>query len=193
MQRITPNFAAVVPTTCSATARRAPLLSPSGAVPPRLTVSFARWLALAAGLVALDQATKAWVLAIFQLGESVVVTPFFNLVLFLNTGASFSFLADAGGWQRWVFTALALGVSGWLIVLLRHHASELLMALSLTLILGGAVGNVIDRIRVGAVTDFLHFHWQEHFFPAFNVADSCITVGVVLMIWYELFGKGSRT
>jgi signal peptidase II len=168
------------------------LLSPSGAVPPRLTFSFARWLAFAGAIVALDQATKAWVLAVFRHGESVVVTPFFNLVLFLNPGASFSFLADAGGWQRWLFTVLALGVSGWLIVLLRRHASELLMALSLTLILGGAVGNVIDRIRVGAVTDFLHFHWQEHFFPAFNVADSCITVGVILMIWYELFGKGSR-
>jgi signal peptidase II len=160
-----------------------------GAVPPRLTFSFARWLALAGGVVALDQATKTWVLALFQPGESVVVTSFFNLVLFFNAGASFSFLADAGGWQRWLFTGLALVVSVWLAVLLRRHANEGLMPLSLTLILGGAVGNVIDRIRFGAVTDFLHFHWQEYFFPAFNVADSCITVGVVLMIWHELFGR----
>jgi signal peptidase II len=147
---------------------------------------------MAGGIVALDQATKAWVLALFEHGESVVVTPFFNLVLFLNTGASFSFLADAGGWQRWFFTVLALGVSVWLVALLRRHANEILMASSLTLILGGAVGNVIDRIRFGAVTDFLHFHWNEHYFPAFNVADSCITVGVILMIWVELFGKGKR-
>jgi signal peptidase II len=161
--------------------------SPRGGVPPRLTF----WLALAGGLVALDQATKAWVLALFQPGESLVVTPFFNLVLWFNTGASFSFLADAGGWQRWFFVALALAISVWLTVLLRTHANDRLMATALTLILGGAVGNVIDRIRFGAVTDFLAFHWQEHFFPAFNVADSCITVGVILMIWYELFGKGA--
>jgi signal peptidase II len=146
---------------------------------------------LAGVLVALDQATKAWVLAVLQPGESLVVTPFFNLVLWFNTGASFNFLADAGGWQRWFFVALALAISVWLLALLRRHAGEQLMALSLTLIFGGAVGNVIDRIRFGAVTDFLAFHWQEHFFPAFNVADSCITVGVILMIWYELFGKGT--
>jgi signal peptidase II len=149
----------------------------------------AHWLTLAGVIVALDQATKAWVLALFEHGESVVVTPFFNLVLFFNPGASFSFLADAGGWQRWLFTGLALVVSVWLAILLRRHQHERLMPLSLALILGGAVGNVIDRIRFGAVTDFLHFHWQEHFFPAFNVADSCITIGVILMIWHELFGR----
>jgi signal peptidase II len=162
--------------------------SPKGGVPRRLTF----WLALAGGIVVLDQATKAWVLAVFNHGESLVVTPFFNLVLWFNTGASFSFLADAGGWQRWFFVALALAISVWLTALLRTHAHERLMATALALILGGAVGNVIDRIRFGAVTDFLAFHWQEHFFPAFNVADSSITVGVILMIWYELFGKGTR-
>jgi len=147
------------------------------------------WLALAGGIVVLDQATKAWMLSAFQPGETVVVTWFFNLVLWFNTGASFSFLADAGGWQRWFFVVLALAIAGWLVVLLRRHAGETLMASSLTLILGGAVGNVIDRIRFGAVTDFLSFHWDEHYFPAFNVADSCITLGVILMIWYELFGR----
>jgi signal peptidase II len=162
-------------------------------VPPRLTFRLAHWLALVGGIVALDQATKAWVLALFQPGESVTVTPIFNLVLFFNTGASFSFLADAGGWQRWFFVVLALAVSAWLLALLRRHASEFLMAFSLSLILGGAVGNVVDRIRFGAVTDFLHFHWNEHFFPAFNVADSCITVGVIVMIWCELFGKRERS
>ena len=166
-----------------------PVNLPENAVSPRLTF----WLSLAAGIVALDQATKAWVLALFQPGESLVVAPVFNLVLFFNTGASFSFLADAGGWQRWFFIALALAISVWLLALLRTHAGERLLAGALTLILGGAVGNVIDRIRFGAVTDFLHFHWNEHYFPAFNVADSCITVGVILMIGHELLGKRAKT
>jgi len=156
---------------------------------PRLTFP---WLVLAGLVVLLDQATKSWVLAVFHHGESLVVTFFFNLTLLFNTGASFSFLADAGGWQRWFFIVLALAISVWLVALLRQHATERLMATSLALILGGAIGNVIDRIRIGAVTDFLHFHWNGHYFPAFNVADSCITVGVILMIWVELFGKGNR-
>jgi signal peptidase II len=154
-------------------------------VSPRLTF----WLALAGLVIVFDQATKAWVLAAFHIGESAVVTPFFNLVLLFNPGASFSFLADAGGWQRWFFIVLALGISVWLLSLLRKHAGERLMPLALTLILGGALGNVIDRVRFGAVADFLHFHWNEHYFPAFNVADSCISIGVVLMLWYELFGR----
>lgn len=163
--------------------------SPSGPVPPGLSFGWPRWLGFAGIVVALDQATKAWILSLFQPGESLPVTFFFNLTLWFNTGASFSLLADAGGWQRWFFTALALLVAGWLIVMLRTYARQPLMAISLSLILGGAVGNVIDRIRIGAVTDFLHFHWNEHYFPAFNVADSCITIGVILMIGYELFGK----
>jgi len=148
-----------------------------------------RWLALSGLVIVFDQITKAWVLAAFHIGESLVLTPFFNLVLLFNPGASFSFLADAGGWQRWFFTVLALGISVWLVVLLRKHAGERLMPLALALILGGALGNVFDRIRFGAVVDFLHFHWSEHYFPAFNVADSCISIGVALMIWYELFGR----
>jgi signal peptidase II len=158
-------------------------------VSPRLTFP---WLALAGLVVVLDQATKAWVLALFQPGESVIVAPVFNLTLLFNTGASFSFLADAGGWQRWFFIGLAIAISVWLLALLRQHAGERLMAGALALILGGAVGNVIDRIRIGAVTDFLHFHWQEHYFPAFNVADSCISIGVILMIWVELFGRRAK-
>jgi signal peptidase II len=161
-------------------------------VPPRLTFGFNTWLGLSAVVVILDQISKAWILAAFHIGESLRVLPVFDLVLLFNPGASFSFLADAGGWQRWMFTVLALGISAWLVVLLRRHASERLMPLALALILGGALGNVIDRIRFGAVVDFLHFHWNEHFFPAFNVADSCITVGVVLMLWHELFHKGKQ-
>ncbi len=161
-------------------------------MPPRLTFGFNTWLGLSAVVVILDQISKAWILAAFHIGESLRVLPVFDLVLLFNPGASFSFLADAGGWQRWMFTVLALGISAWLVVLLRRHASERLMPLALALILGGALGNVIDRIRFGAVVDFLHFHWNEHFFPAFNVADSCITVGVVLMLWHELFHKGKQ-
>jgi signal peptidase II len=157
-------------------------------VSPRLTF----WLGLAGAIVVLDQISKAWILSAFHIGESLQVLPVFDLVLLFNPGASFSLLADAGGWQRWFFTVLALGISVWLVVLLRKHAAERLMPLALALILGGALGNVIDRIRFGAVVDFLHFHWNEHYFPAFNVADSCITVGVALMLWHELFGRGSN-
>ncbi len=165
------------------------MTSPSSGVSPRLTFGFYAWLALAAGVVVLDQISKAWILSVFQPGVSLRVLPVFDLVLLFNPGASFSFLADAGGWQRWFFTVLALGVSVWLVVLLRQHAGERLMPLALTLILGGAIGNVIDRLRFGAVVDFLHFHWNEHYFPAFNVADSCISIGVVLMLGHELLGK----
>lgn len=157
---------------------------------PRL----ARWLALAAFVVLLDQATKAWVLASFRYMESVVVTPFFNLVLVYNSGAAFSFLADAGGWQKWFFVILALGISAWLLSLLRHHAGERLLPLALSLILGGAIGNVIDRLRFDAVVDFLDFHAAGYHWPAFNVADSAITVGVVLMLWHQFrYGKDTET
>lgn len=148
-----------------------------------------RWIGLAAAVAVLDHAAKALVQANLRPGDEVPLLPFLSLVLTFNTGAAFSFLADAGGWQRWFFTVLALGVSVWLVALLRQHAGERLMPLALALILGGAIGNVIDRLRFGAVVDFLHFHWNEHYFPAFNVADSCISIGVVLMLGHELLGK----
>lgn len=151
-----------------------------------------RWLALAALVVLLDQATKAWVLASFRLMESLVVMPFFNLVLVFNSGAAFSFLAGAGGWQKWFFVGLALAISAWLLGLLRKHAGERLLPTALALILGGAVGNVIDRLRFDAVVDFLDFHLAGYHWPAFNVADSAITVGVALMLWHQFrFGKES--
>ena len=156
---------------------------------PRLT----RWLALAAFVVLLDQVSKAWVLASFRYMESLVVTPFFNLVLVYNSGAAFSFLADAGGWQKWFFIVLALGISAWLLSLLRQHAGERLLPLALSLILGGAIGNVIDRLRFDAVVDFLDFHLAGYHWPAFNVADSAITVGVVLMLWHQFrYGKDTE-
>ena len=149
-----------------------------------------RWLALAAGVVVADFASKAWVLAVFHLHETVEVLPFFNLVLVFNAGAAFSFLAGAGGWQKWFFVVLALIISVWLIVMIRQHAAERLMPLALALVLGGALGNVIDRLRFGAVVDFLDFHVVGWHWPAFNVADSAITVGVALLLWHELFKQG---
>ena len=148
-----------------------------------------RWLALAGAIIVADFATKAWVLAAFHLHESIPVTSFFNLVLVMNPGASFSFLADAGGWQKWFFIALALTISAWLVVMIRQHARQTLMPAALALVLGGALGNVIDRIRFGAVVDFLDFHLSGWHWPAFNVADSAITVGVILLLWQQLMHK----
>jgi signal peptidase II len=151
--------------------------------------NFARWLVLAGAIIVADFASKAWVLSAYHLHESVAVTSFFNLVLVMNPGASFSFLADAGGWQKWFFIVLALAISAWLVVLIRHHATENLMPAALALVLGGALGNVIDRVRFGAVVDFLDFHFAGWHWPAFNVADSAITVGVILLIWQQLTQK----
>lgn len=153
------------------------------------TPGFAGWLALAGVVIALDQLTKAWVTAVLQLGEGVALTGFFNLVFVFNSGAAFSFLANAGGWQKWFFVILALGVSAWLTSMLRQHAGDRLLASSLTLVLGGALGNVIDRLRFDAVVDFLDFHWAGYHFPAFNVADSAISVGVVLMLLHQFTHK----
>ena len=147
---------------------------------------FARWLSLAGMVIVADFATKAWVLSAFHLHESVAVTSFFNLVLVMNPGASFSFLADAGGWQRWFFIVLALAISAWLVAMIRRHAAERLMPAALALVLGGALGNVIDRVRFGAVVDFLDFHAAGWHWPAFNVADSAITIGVILLVWQQL-------
>jgi signal peptidase II len=149
-----------------------------------------RWLVLAALVLVLDQISKAWVLANFRLMDRQIVTSFFNLVLVFNAGASFSFLADAGGWQKWFFVVLALGISLWLLSLLKKHAHERLMPAALSLILGGAIGNVVDRLRFDAVVDFLDFHLAGYHWPAFNVADSAIFVGVALMLWHQFrFGK----
>ena len=152
---------------------------------PSSVSSLARWLALAALVLVLDQVSKGWVLANFRLTDRQIVTSFFNLVLVFNPGASFSFLADAGGWQKWFFVTLALGISLWLLGLLRRHAQERLMPAALSLILGGALGNVVDRLRFDAVVDFLDFHLAGYHWPAFNVADSSIFVGVALMLLHQ--------
>ncbi len=161
-------------------------------MPVRDGASAVRWYALAAIVIVLDQITKQVVLASIQLGETIYVAPFWNWVLTYNRGAAFSFLASEEGWQRWFFTALALAVSGWIVFMLRSHAAQKLLSLSLALIMGGALGNVIDRIRFGAVVDFVQWHAAGFYWPAFNVADSAITVGAVLMVWDQFFGSGAR-
>ncbi|MDK9703323.1 MAG: signal peptidase II [Sulfuritalea sp.] len=159
---------------------------------PKFVPTLGRWLALAALVLILDQISKAWILDSFRHMERQSVTSFFNLVLVFNPGASFSFLADAGGWQKWFFVGLALVISLWLLSLLRKHAHERLLPAALSLILGGAIGNVIDRLRFDAVVDFLDFHLAGYHWPAFNVADSAITVGVALMLLHQFrFGKES--
>ncbi len=141
------------------------------------------WLALAAAVVALDRVTKAAVEARFEYGERLqVVEGFFDLVLVYNTGAAFSFLADAGGWQRAFFIAVAVAASALILFLLRRHAGERWFALGLALILGGALGNLYDRVVLGHVVDFLLFHWRGWHYPAFNVADSAITIGAVILV-----------
>ena len=141
-----------------------------------------RWLSLSLLVIILDQVSKVWISSHFAYGESLYVLSVFNLVLAHNTGAAFSFLSDAGGMQRWLFSIIAIVASVWIVWLLRRHAGETLFALALSLILGGALGNLIDRIAYGYVVDFLSFHWDEYYFPAFNVADSAITCGAFLLI-----------
>jgi signal peptidase II len=145
-----------------------------------------RWLIIAASLIALDQATKYAITQWLFDGRSVEVTSFFNFVLVHNSGAAFSFLASAAGWQRVFFIGIAVVASVWIVVLLRRHASETLFCFALALILGGALGNLIDRIWLGAVVDFLDFHAAGWHWPAFNVADSAITCGAAVLICESL-------
>ncbi len=144
------------------------------------------WLAIALVIVLVDQFTKLLIVGSMQLGESTPVTTFFNIVRAHNSGAAFSFLADASGWQRWFFTGLGAVASVVMVVLLRSHASEKLFCFAISCVLGGAVGNVIDRVLYGYVVDFLDFHWMAMHFPAFNAADSAITLGASCLILDEI-------
>ncbi len=140
------------------------------------------WIALLV-LVA-DQLSKIWVLQNFELGESIQLLPVFNFTYARNYGAAFSFLGDAGGWQRWLFTAIAIGVTCVLSVWLsRLQRSQLKLSLALVLIIAGAIGNLIDRSLYGYVVDFLHVYYQEWHYPVFNIADCAITIGAGLLIW----------
>lgn len=145
------------------------------------------WLALALILLIADQFTKVLILGYYRLGDSTYVTPFFNIVRAHNTGAAFSFLAAASGWQRWLFTGIGVVATLFILYLLRTHPGQKLFCFALACILGGAVGNVIDRLLHGYVVDFLQFHWENRwYFPAFNVADMAITVGAIGLILDEL-------
>lgn len=148
-----------------------------------------RWFALAGLVVLLDQVSKYMVRQQLVYGESVRVTGFFDLVLVFNPGAAFSFLSDASGWQRTFFIAIAVIASAFVSFLLVRHRDKPLFSFALAFILGGAVGNVIDRLAFGAVVDFLHFHVAQYYWPAFNLADSAITCGAALLIWESFFDR----
>ncbi|MBK7025519.1 MAG: signal peptidase II [Burkholderiaceae bacterium] len=151
------------------------------------------WLSLAFIIILLDQITKVLIVGNYRLGDSTYVTSFFNVVRAHNTGAAFSFLANAGGWQRWFFTGIGVAAAIFITYMLRAHAGQKLFSFALACILGGAIGNVIDRVLYGYVVDFMDFHWSflapmfhGGHFPAFNVADSAISIGAVCLIWDEL-------
>ena len=153
----------------------------------------ALWLGLAAVVVLLDQFTKVLIVGNFQLGDSVTVSAFFNVVRVHNTGAAFSFLAGASGWQRWFFVGLGLVASVVIVWMLKRHPEQRLFCFAVAMILGGALGNVIDRLWHGYVVDFLQFHWgflapmfPGGYFPSFNLADSAITLGAICLVLDEL-------
>mgnify|MGYP000184432756 FL=1 len=145
-----------------------------------------RWSFLAAVLIVLDQVTKLYFDSSLRYGQRINVLPFFDFTLLYNPGAAFSFLAQAEGWQRWFFTILGLLASAFILGMMHKNRSNKRMMLALTLILGGAVGNVIDRIAYGHVVDFLLFYWKDWYYPAFNIADTGITLGAILLILDEL-------
>jgi signal peptidase II len=150
------------------------------------TRSLAPWLGIAGVIILLDQLTKTLILARFALYDSVTLTSFFNIVRVHNTGAAFSFLASATGWQRWFFITIGIAAAVFIVWMLRSHGGQKIFSWALALILGGALGNVIDRLLHGYVVDFVQVHYRGWYFPAFNVADSAITVGAGLLILDEI-------
>jgi signal peptidase II len=145
------------------------------------------WLGLSFIILIIDQFSKVLIVGYYRLGDSTAVTSFFNVVRVHNHGAAFSFLAEAGGWQRWFFTVLGFVAAGVIIWMLRSHAGQRLFCFAMACILGGAMGNVIDRLLYGYVVDFLDLHyWGIHFFQVFNLADSAITLGAGCLILDEL-------
>lgn len=154
------------------------------ATPPRIGIW--PWLGWALVVILIDQFTKVLIVGYYTLGQSQAVTDYFNVVRAHNAGAAFSFLSQAGGWQRWFFTGIGVLAVGVILWLLRKHAGQRLFSFALASVLGGAIGNLIDRVRLGYVVDFLNFHWGDAHFPAFNMADSAITLGAALLILDEL-------
>ncbi|MEZ5528837.1 MAG: signal peptidase II [Porticoccaceae bacterium] len=152
-----------------------------------------RWYILAILVVALDQGSKVWVAAAFDYAETLEVLPFFNMTLVYNRGAAFSFLSDAGGWQRWLFAVIGIVVSVIIAVWIsRLSLQQKRLSLALSLILGGAIGNLWDRAILGHVIDFIDIHYLGYHWPAFNLADSAITLGALLLIVDSLFAGGER-
>lgn len=148
-----------------------------------------KWLGIAILVIVLDHLSKWWVSSIMELHQAIPIWPFFSLVRVHNYGAAFSFLADAGGWQRWFFIVIGIVATIIIVRLLKTHAHEPRMAWALALVLGGALGNVIDRVILGYVVDFLYLHYQEFAWPAFNIADSAISIGAAMLVWDSLFRK----
>jgi signal peptidase II len=144
------------------------------------------WLGLALLVVVLDQLSKTLILGAFQLGDSRTITTWFNLVRVHNTGAAFSFLAGAAGWQRWFFVALGTLASGFIVWMLKKHPEQKLFCFAVTMIMGGAIGNVVDRLIHGYVVDFIQVHYGGWYFPSFNLADSAITLGAICLILDEI-------
>lgn len=150
-----------------------------------------KWLGIAALVIVLDHLSKWWVSTTMELHQTIPVWPFFSLVRVHNYGAAFSFLADAGGWQRWFFIVIGVVATAIIVRLLKTHSHEPRMAWALALVLGGALGNVIDRVILGYVVDFLYLHYQGFAWPAFNIADSAISIGAAMLIWDSVFRKTS--
>ena len=143
-----------------------------------------RWYWVAVFVFIADQLSKQWVLENFDLYESIQLLPFFNFTYVRNYGAAFSFLSDAGGWQRWFFAVIAIGFSTLLTIWLRKQSHQLIRTnLAYTLVIGGALGNLVDRLMHGFVVDFVDFYWKTSHYPAFNIADSAIFVGAILILW----------
>ncbi|SEO16172.1 signal peptidase II [Duganella sp. CF517] len=155
--------------------------------PTKSSSSLIPWLGIAFIVMLIDQLSKITITRTFQLGEEKFITSFFNLVLAYNKGAAFSFLHNAGGWQRYFFTGIGIAAAAYIIYLLKKHGGQRMFSWALSLVLGGAVGNVIDRLLYGHVIDFLDFHWAGWgHFPAFNIADAAICIGAALFILDEL-------
>jgi len=161
-----------------------------------MSLSFLRYLVIATITLLLDQLSKWSALSNLKMGVPEQVLPFMNWLLLFNPGAAFSFLAQGSGWQRWFFTAIGLAACIYIIWLIRKSQNDKLLCIALSLILGGALGNVLDRLMYGAVVDFIDLHYANWHWPAFNIADSAICIGAALIIWAELrksFGKSSQS
>lgn len=148
---------------------------------PASAANARRWIALAAAIVVVDQVTKAAIQSTLEPGEAIAVLPILSIVLAFNTGAAFSFLAGGDGWQRWLFSGIAIAAAVFILWLIRQGGGRVYLA-GLALILGGAIGNLVDRLLLGHVVDFILVHWRDWSYPAFNVADSAITIGAILLV-----------